>query len=367
MDAVTKLYIGWSLYDLLCLFLFIAIGFHLKFKKKQIVALCISVAIIIAIFGNAITMDYRAYWKIMQQIVYGSHKYIHLEPIYVKLINTIGLNYELWQAIIFLPAYIGFLFIIRNLKIHNIELFLFMFVVLVMYYDCIGSRQFLFVTLYYWGIISLANKNWLLGILLLTVSAFCHKMAYMALPLIPFYFISLKNKLGKIVVLTIVATIVVRFLIAPFIEILSVITGGKGGGYLEENVTGNAGSIWWTVIRNINSFIRLGLLWYSLYITRSLVSSTNNIKRIIYSLVFITSCGSMFFRYLGFDGTISYRLLTLGDIGFCYLFTLIPEFKKITSFQKVLFSVSMIIYWIMTNAYIKGVSNSVMSGELQLE
>lgn len=366
MSDIAKLYFGWGLYDLICLISIISIGFHLRYKKKQIIVFYLLIAMLIAVFGNAITMDYRAYWKIIQQVVYGSRKYIHLESIYIEIINGIGLNYELWQTIIYVPAYTFLYFIIKWLKIKRIELFLLMFVILIMYYDCIGSRQFLFVTLYYIGIISLAKKQWLSGITILIISAFFHKMAYMALPLIPLYFISIKNKLWKIFILTIVTIIVARTILTPFLDLLSILMGGNGSGYLDEG-TRNTGSIWWLIIEKYTHYLRLILLWYCLYATKELSCSTNNVKRTVYSLVFWTSCGSLFFEYLGINGTISYRLLSLGAIGFCFLFTLIPEFKHVTGFKKGIFAISMIGYWILTNAYIKGVSNSVMLGELQLE
>ncbi len=366
MNDITKLYFGWGVYDLLCLISFISIGFHLKYRKNQIITLFLLGALFIAIFGNAITMDYRSYWKIIQQVIYGSHKFIHLEAVYIEIINRIGLNYALWQAIIYIPSYIILFFIIKKLKIERIELFFFMFVVLIMYYDCIGSRQFLFVSIYYLGIIYLAEKKWLIGIAILCISVFFHKMAYMAIPLIPLFFIPLKNKFGKIVILTIVATIIARIMLAPFIDMLSLLMGNNGNEYLNESA-GNSGSIWWTIIGKYTHFVRFILLWYCLYITKKSAISPNNIQRTIYSLVFFTSCGSLFFEYLGIDGTISYRLMSLGAIGFCYLFTLIPQYRHITKFQQVLFGLSMVGYWILTNAYIKGVSNSIMLGELQLE
>lgn len=366
MSDIFKLYFGWCLYDILCLISFLTIGFHLKYKKRQIIIFYLFVAMLVAVFGNAITMDYRAYWKIIQQIIYGSQRYIHLEHIYIEIINKIGLNYILWQAIIYVPAYIIFYIIVKKLKIRRIELFLFMFVVLIMYYECIGSRQFLFVTLYYLGIISLSEKKWVVGIIILSVSAFFHKMAYMALPLTLLYFIPIKNKLTIIVLLTIFTTIIARILLVPFLDMLSILMGGNGTEYLNES-TGNIGSVWWTVIGKYTHYVRLILLWYCLYVTKGLLNSTNNIQRTIYSLVFWTSCCSLFFEHIGIAGTISSRLMTLGSIGFCYLFTFVPQFKNINITQKFLFAFLMIGYWIMTNAYIKGVGNSVMLGELQLE
>lgn len=370
MDDAIKFYFGWVVYNLLCLFLFCLILSHNRMKGNQQVKLILTVACIIAIFGNAITMDYRSYWRIIQRVILGSQWHIHLEPIYLYLIDKIGANYILWQACIYIPSYLIMYKIIKYLNIYQKEIFLFVFGVLILYYDCIGSRQFLFIVLYYLGIILVVRKRLLYGFAVLFISYFFHKMAYMALPLLLLYLIPLRERLFKVIIITLVATISVRILLIPFIELISgALEISVGLDYIsnEESVS-SAGSIWWVIIGKYTHFVRLFLLWFCLYKVRNVCKYGNSIQRIIYAVVFWTSCCSFFFENIGLtNGTIAYRLLSLGSIGFCYLFTLIPEYYRVTKCQRAIFIIAMMGYFILTNAYIKGVGNSVMLGELQLE
>lgn len=369
MDSLKSLYFGWIAYDFLCLFFFLIIGCHLRIRKKQLLFVFACFAITIAVLGNAITMDYRAYWKIIQQVVYGTHRYIHLESIYIKLIGQIGANYILWQAFIYIPSYILFLLILKKLKISNIELFLFVFIVVFMYYDCIGSRQFLFIIIYYLGFIQLINKKWIYAFIILSFSCFFHKMAYMAIPLIPVYFIKIKGNPFKYVIFILLISFVLRYFLSPLLDMLSIASFGTGGEqYFSQDSTENSqvGSIWWNIIGVYCGYFRLFLLWYILYSLKELFHSPDRKLRLVYALVFYTACVALLFQIIGIK-TIPYRVQSIGAIGLCYLISLLPLYKKISNYKKVSFFLGITIYWVLTNAYIKGVSNSVMLGDLMLE
>lgn len=371
MNEELNLYVGWFFYNLICILLFCFILFRLKTKQpKQLIYLTILVCLLIAVFGNAITMDYRAYWKIIQQIVYGSRKHIHLEEIYKWYISQIGANYILWQMAIYVPAYLVFYYIIKYLNIKRIKLFLFLFVILILYYDCIGSRQFLFIIFYYSSLLFIANRKFLLGMVVLCASFYLHKMALMALPLAFLFLIPLKNKLILFVLIVIILTIGCRIILVSYIEEIAQIAKISGSdGYLStEGEADSTGSIWWEIIGTYTLYTRLVLLTICLYKTREIVKSGTTINKLIYAIVFWTTLLSLFFKYVGLaNGTISYRLLSIGAIGFCYLFTLVPEYSRIRNWQKIVFVIMMLIYFVLTNAYITGVSHSVMLGELPLE
>lgn len=315
-------------------------------------------------------MDYRAYWKIIQQVVYGSRKHIHLEEIYQWYISQIGANYVLWQLAIYVPAYLIFYYVIRWLNIARIKLFLLLFVVLILYYDCIGSRQFLFIMLYYSSLFLLANRKFVWGIGILCVSFYFHKMALMALPLAFLYLIPLKNRLTLFVVFTVVVTICCRIVLSSYIEDIALLLKISGGdGYLSTDSEADfEGSIWWKIIGIYTQYMRIAFLVFCLYKTREIVKNGTTLNKLTYAMVYWTTLLSFFFNNIGLaNGTISYRLLSIGAISFCYLFTLIPEYSRIGNRQKVVFIIMMLIFFVLTNAYITGVSHSVMLGELPLE
>ena len=374
MDTFLNLLIGWSCYNFLCILIFCLVCFkHRSIKKNQLLLLFVVVYVIIAVFGNAITMDYRAYWKIIQQIIYGSQRYIHLEDIYKWLIEQFTKdNYVLWQAVIYCPAYIIFYKIVKKYMPNvRMTIFLFAFTILVFYYDCIGSRQFLFIVLYYWGIVLCVNRHRLLGLCILALSVIFHKMAYMAIPLLILYRISLKGKIWLYSSLIFVLIFIVRCLLLTHIDLLTVYLAPIGGiSYLSTDTSGEveSGSVWWRIIAVYSNFVKILLLFFCLFYMRNIVKGKDALAKVMYSIVYWTTMLSLFFNNIGLsNGTISYRLLSIGSIAFCYLFSLLPCYTNKWKAKKILIVLLMFVYYLFTNAYIKGVSNSVMLGELQLE
>lgn len=371
MDRLINIIVGWSLYDILCIGLFLILSLKLKVKSSNnlIIIVCIF-GMAIAILGNGITMDYRAYWKIIQQVVYGSNRYIHLEPIYKWLIHHIGANYILWQSIIYIPSYIFFYHIVKKLAPDRLVLFLLCFSLFVLYHYCIGSRQFLFVSTYSLGLIMLWQKKYAKGILLLVFSAFLHKMAMIAFPLALLLFIKIENKLRFYIVLTLIAIIIARILFIPLIEFINLISGvGENSSYTNNNIKEiSSGSIWWQIINKYSKWFITSTLWLVLYKTRNILKVGSKVQKNIYGLTFWSTLASIFFSNIGLvDLTIASRFSTLGIIGFCYLLSVMPDITKIKYNLKLLFFVGILIYFILLNAFIKGVTNSTLLGDLPLE
>lgn len=368
MGDIFKLYFGWILYDLLCLSLFLIVGLHKKFKRNQLIVLFSLVGCGLAVWGNAITMDYRAYWKIIQQIVYGSHKHIHLEALYIYIVNYIGANYSLFQAIIYVPAYIIFICIIHKLKVRKITVFLLVFAVVCLYYECIGSRQFLFVVTFNLALLYLAQKKYVTFLILICLSTLFHKMAYMAIPLLVLFFIPLKGNLFKISCVIIITAIISKVFLSNIIDILLILYGHtEGVSYLKnDGIVGiNEGSIWWQIISIYNKYLRYVLCGYALYNSRTLLLSHKRREIILYKLLYWTTLIGLYCNIIGLP--FGYRLFTIGSLCMCYFFAKSIYEYRTKYYMKVFFYMALWIGFILTNAQIVGVSHSVMLGELQLE
>ena len=370
MSIDENFYFGWISYNLICFLLILMLMYSMRIAQRQrnvFLGFFVCLFVIISIFGSAITPDYMNYRELVQMIASTQYPFVHVEEFYIWLIHHIGNNFNLYLCCIYIPLFLVFYKIFtRSCPLENSILFLFSIVVFV-FYESIKGRYFLFNVIYLAGIILLVKRKFLLGIFVLCLSFFLHKLSYIALPLIPLFFLPWRWNKKRIILAILAFTIVlylIRWVIANNLsEVVLQLHFVEGIGYLErtEGIR-EGGNLWWQIISIYQTFARFFLAFFILYHLRKFcLLPIGSMERTMYNLLMCTTLVSLFVYGLGLpDSTIAYRSFTVGMIPLCYLLSLLPQYVHITKVQKVFFFWICLFYVMFNNAYIVGVSHYML-------
>ena len=361
-------YFGWMLYNSIFLLLMLIYSKQISQHQKTLFfGFFVCLFMILAILGNAISPDHMNYRELVNEISSTKNPFVHVEEFYIRLIHSIGNNFFLYLCCIYIPQLLVFYWIFKHgCLLKNTALFLFLFVVLVLY-DSIVGRYFLFNVIYLSGIVLLVKRRFLLGVFVLFLSFFLHKLSYIALPLIPLFFLPWRwNK--KRVILAVLAFASMVYLVRNMItnnlaEVVLQLHFVEGVSYLERTEgVHEGGSLWWQIINMYQICVNFLLAFWVLYHLRQFCFlPTGSMNRVMYNLLMCTSMTSLFFYALGLpDSTIAYRSFTIGMIPLCYLLSLLPQYMHITKVQKVFFFWICLFYMMFNNAYIVGVSHYML-------
>lgn len=368
MNITYNFYFGWILYDFLCGILMLIMSKRVARSQKEIFVGCFFFCfIILAIWGNIISPDYWNYVSLVEEIAATRFPTVHMEDFYIWLIHKTGNNFYLYQFCVYVPQFaLMYLIFTKGCHLTHPILFLLIFAILVLYSSIVG-RNFLFTAVYLSALALIANRKFIVGIILLASSFIFHKLAYIALPLAVLYFIPLRinrKSLTVLAILFISALAGVNFLLNNyFLELFLSLENVDGRDYLLRTEGANAGgSLWWQVIYAYQIGVKFLLAFIVLYHLRRMASSTLfSFDRIMYVIVFWCSLASFFFYCVGLpDRTIAGRIFSIGLIPLCYLFSKLPDYIQIKRWHKMSFYLICIFYLLFNNAYIVGVSHSIL-------
>lgn len=368
MSVSSNFYFGWILYDFLCGILILILSKRIVNTQKKLFLGCFFFSfLVLAVFGNAISPDYWNYVDLVKEIASTQDPFVHMEEFYIWLIHKIGNNFYLYQLCVYIPQFVLiYLIFTRGCHLDNPILFLLLFAILVLYSSIVG-RNYLFTAVYLSALVLLANRKFVLGILLLAISVIFHKLAYIALPLSVLYFIPLRinrKTLTVLAILFISAIGGINYIINNYIfELVQGLGDVKGKDYLlltEKHSSGN--SFWWQAISNYQVCVKYLFAFISLYYLRRVVSlNIFSIDRMMYAIVFWSSLASLLFYSIDLpDTTIAGRTFMLGQIPLCYLFSKIPNCLCVKQWHKILFFFICIFYMMFSNAYIMGIRHSII-------
>ena len=363
-------YFGWILYNLLCLVLMMTLMSSKQIvpnQKNIFLGGCIGGFLILAIWGNAISPDSLNYRQLVSDISSTKDPFTHIETFYIQLIHFIGDNFYLYQLCVYIPIFtLMYAFLTKGVHLQNPILFLSLFAVLVLY-DSIVGRSYLFAVVYLIAVTLLAKKKTLLGGICLLLSCFLHKVAFLVVPLTFLYFIPWKLNRRNLIILSfllLLGIIISRQILTNYLsDVQQTFNSVQGIDYLNKTEGANAGgSIWWQFIYSYRKSIKFLLAFWVLYHLRKIAYTPKlSVNRVMYFLLFWITILSFFFSCLGLpDQTISGRILNIGLIPLCYLFSLTPNFVHIKKTYKICFFLICFIYMIFNNAYIVGVSHIVL-------
>lgn len=364
MDIFSRFYTGWVLYNFIAITLLFFVLSGCRIKKEQYNIFLFSyimLFLIVAIYGNCITPDYEEYREIIETIATTKDPFVHVENFYKWWIPYIGNNHTLYLFILYSISYSFIYFFLRKIQSPNIILLLFTYVVILLY-DSIAGRQFLFYAVYTTGILLLVRRYWFSSFIIIIVSMFLHKIAYIAIPLLLIYFIPLNRRIVIILFgLFPILVIVGNYLIHNYLlNIVLELNWLHGSSYLIKEAR-EGGSFWWNLIALYQIAAKYLLAFYVLYCMRDIRFSSKKEDRIMYSILFWCVFISLIIYSFNLpDTTIPRRCLSIGIIPLCYLISLLPQYVDIRSTHKICFLLICLLYLMFNNAYIVGVSHSIL-------
>lgn len=368
MSISLNFYFGWILYNLFCAILILIVSKRIVETQRNIFVGCFILCfLILAIFGNAISPDYLNYVEMVEEIASTKNPFVHVEEFYIWLIHKIGNNFYLYQACVYVPLFILiYLVFTRGCHLDNPILFLLLFAIFVLYSSIVG-RTYLFIAVYLSALVLLVDKKLVLGISLLGCSCIFHKLAYIALPLTLLFFIPLqlnRRTLCALFFLFVFSLIVIDYVLKNYLlEFFLGLGDIQGKDYLLRTEGANAGgSFWWQVIYAYQIGVKFLFAFIVLYHLRQMMTLTVfSIDRMMYVIVFWSSLASLLLYNLGLpDTTIAGRTFSIGLIPLCYLFSQLPNYIHIKRWHKLSFFIIVIFYMMFNNAYIVGVSHSIL-------
>lgn len=363
MSFVANFYFGWFLYNLICLSLFLVMFDKVSKKEYTIsITLYILACIILSLCGNSISPDYTSYKDIVEEVASTQDPFTHIETIYIELIHSIGNNLWLFQLCIFIPQFVVLWIIFTHLvRLNNPLLFFSIFSIICLFSSIVG-RYYLFISVFLLGCVLISKKQRIIGLSVLITSFFLHKAAVLAIPIafISFFNFKITRRKMYIVGIAYISLVVFcRHILHNSLDELYIGLGSlEGKDYImREEGTNAGGSMWWQLIYLYQNIVKYTLSIGCIYVLRNKRSSFTSTDYLMYNIVFWTVLISGFFYMIGLpDNTIAGRILGIGLIPTCYLFS---QNKKI--FLNIIprYSVGIIylIYLILTNAYIVGVSH----------
>lgn len=368
MAIYANFYFGWILYNLIFFTLIMTRYKHFqKNQSKLILGLYLSLFFILCLFGNAISPDYISYREIVNEVAGTQYPFVHIEKFYIWLIHQIGRDFFLYQFCIYVPIWgLVYLLFTKWIRLERPVLFLFLFVILSLY-GVLSGRQYLFIIVYLFGVVLLVNKKYMIGYVCLFVSFFLHKIAYIAIPLTPLFFIPWKLNRKQLLILSILLAVGVvkgREMIADNLmyEILASYQVAGSSYVIKMEGTNAGGSLWWKFIATYQTGVKFLLIFFVLYRLRRIAFlPVFSINRVMYFLLFWVSIVSLFFYGLNLpDSTIAQRTLGIGLIPLCYLYSLLPKYVVIKRWYRMCFVWILFFYMMFNNAYIVGVSHSTL-------
>ena len=291
MGEIANFYIYWAIYFCLLMFAYLLLIKRKVYRLKQqysVAFLFLAISCLLLIFAN-ITSDYYNY----QMILTDLEEYTFMpsiEPLYSMLAQSVDYQFYIFRLVVILPTFaLLYLFFRYSL---DITICIAIFIVVFSYSFGSVIRSSLADAIFWCGLLLLfrAKRAFLIGIVLVVLSSFCHKS--MVLLLVPFIgaFLPLRMKnLKWIFLLTIIAIFIVRAMLPFLLERF-------GDDLIGESYLTNADS------RGFTPFILslvLNALLYSyfvalLYTLRFLLYSNNGMYRYLYKFLFISFCFFLF-------------------------------------------------------------------------
>lgn len=368
MSISFNFYLGWILYNTIFGILMLMLSKHvMKSQKNYFIGFFMCAFSVLAIFGNAITPDHLAYRGMVAEIASTKDPFVHVEEFYIWLIHHIGNKFFLYQICVYIPVFVSIYWIFTHgCHLDNVILFLFTFTVIGVY-SIIKGRSDLFTVIYLVGIVLLTKKRVIFGCILLFLSFFLHKVSFIALPLIPLFFLPWKWNKKRMLVACFLFIFIVsigRYLIETNLsEIFQTLNFVQGVDYLvKEESINDGGSLWWQIIARYQVCVRFLLSFWVLYHLREFCSMPiGSLGRTMYYLLFWITVLSLFIYGINLpDKTIAGRTFNIGIIPLCYFISLLPHRMSINRIQKVCFFLLCLLYQLFNNAYIVGVSHTVL-------
>lgn len=368
MSIAANFYFGWMLYDLTAVLLLAGMYRRVaRHQRRLVLGLFTCLFVVLAVWGNAISPDYLPYREIVDEVATTQDPFVHVERFYIWLIHQIGNNFYLYNLCVYVPLFLFFyLTFTKGTQVDNPLLFLAAYTVLGLYSAIVG-RFYLFAVVYLCAVCLLARRKILAGCVLLFLSCFLHKVAYIALPLTVLFFLPWKPEkriVAVLCVLLVCAVGVGRHLIENYLaDVLETFTAVNGKDYLlREEGANEGGSLWWQVIYAYQKLVKFLLAFWVLFQLREVGSSTRlSVDRVMYFMLWWITVASLFFYGLDLpDETIAGRTLSIGIIPLCYLLSMSPHYVRVTRRHKVCFFLLCFFYMMFNNAYIVGVSHSTL-------
>ncbi len=368
MSISLNFYFGWILYNGICIILMLMLSKRItKSQRNSFLGVFICAFSVLAIFGNAITPDHLVYREIVELIASTEDPFVHVEEFYIGLIHHIGNDFYLYQSCVYLPVFLGVYWIFtRGCSLENIILFLFLFAVMGVY-SIIKGRSDLFTVFYLVGVVLLGKRRFILGCACLFFSFFLHKVSFIALPLVPLFFLPWKWNKKRVFMVGLLFICIVsagRNLVENNLsDIFQTLDYVQGLDYLNRTEGANeGGSLWWQVIYGYQTGVRYFLMFLVLYQLRGFcLLPLGSVNRVLYMLILGTTVTSLFFYGLGLpDTTIAGRTFSIGTIPLCYFISLLPQYMRVSRVQKTVFFFICFFYLLFNNAYIVGVSHILL-------
>lgn len=325
--------------------------------------------LILGLFGNVITPDYTSYTSIVKEVseTAGTENITHIEPFFIWLIHHTGNNFFLYQCCIFIPQCLVVYLIVRNTANTNIQVFYFLFFTICLYWGFISGRSSLYAYIFILGLLFLAEREIILGLIIIAFSCFLHKSAQYFIPfvtvllLVPINRI-IRNKILFFIFLCIgiIIGLIVKRTLQQYIDGYLEIEGVVGSQYLtSERGLHDGRSAIWDMIFNIQTFIFMMGSIYLIFKLRFDYDKFSSFLKLMYKVLFWIIAVSALIISLGIpNGSITYRLLVIGYIPFCILFSNNFNIKNINFNKKLFVTLCGVIYMILTNMYILGVERN---------
>ena len=367
MSEIYNFYFGWIFYNIIILILSLLALSKLPMTQKKEKICVISSAFlffILAIFGNRITPDYPSYKEIVMIMSIATIPYGHIEDFYKIWIPLLDNNYFLYVFLMNFVSLFVLCVILLKMNLRNVILFLCVFSILLLY-EWINGRQYLFMSVYFLGVVLFSYKRYFLAILLLFSSLFLHKISYLAIFIFLLSLFQLRQKrIECILFLFLIVVALGNIYISDNLEqiLVALEDSSVSGRYylaLEEG-RHDSGSLWWHVIRIYQITVKFILAFFVLYHLRK-IQLSHSIFRMMYSLLFWSVLVSLFFYSLNLpDDTLGRRTFSIGLLTMCYLYSKFSDYFQIKTIYKACFIVMLFFYLLFNNAYIVGVSHTLI-------
>jgi len=286
-----------------------------------------------------ITNDFFPYKEIISIIHSTQEPFLNVEPFWIRAIQYFDLSHYQYIFLLELISFILFYFSLRQLNPRNIILFISLWT-LFFFISVIGGRAILFYMTFLGGFTIFANRKSVIGILLLSLSFFFHKTAYIGIPLFILSLISFsKNELILIFLCSIVASLVLRITVTNNIDIIYESISGAGipgAIYLTHEENRNAtGLVIWRIIPLISYILYVLFSIFTLYRLLPYLDIMTYKQKRFYYLSFWGLTLSIALRLLNLpDPAISVRVLSIIITPIIYLYLILREYSKPLKYER---------------------------------
>lgn len=360
-------YSGWLLYNLIWAILMSLAARRVKKDQTHLFIGCFFfLFIILAICGSPISPDYQQYVDIIKDVASTRDPFTHIESFYIWLIHIIGNNFLLYQVCVYIPLFtILYLLTTIGWEIENPIIYLLLFSIICLYSAIVG-RVFLFIVVYLAGITLIVRKKYTLGIILLISSFLFHKLSYIGLLISPLFFFPFNYNKRFLIIVAISLIVMIlasrSILDYYFNELYAGLGELPGKDYLLKTEWVNeGGSLWWRIIYLYQVTFKYVISISALYYLKPYLKKLSPTARTMYILLFWVSIISLYLYCIGLpDTTIAGRTQYISIIPLCYVVSIIPNFRPIPKGIKISFFLGCVIYILLNNAYIVGVSHIIL-------